>query len=151
MKRIPELHGLSEDHHAALVLALRCKKYSESGTGLAIEEFWAYVLESFRGHLAPHFEIEEKYLLPALDELGESEMTGRIREDHAALRQLIRAEAPGADLIQKFGQLLESHARYEERIVFEGTQHRLDEEALQKIANACEAIPRSSPDWCGIN
>lgn len=150
MNRIPELHGLSEDHHAALLLAFRCKKYSESDSGLSIEEFWVYVLESFNGHLAPHFEIEEEHLLPALEELGEIEMADRIRKDHATLREIIQSEAIGQALFKKFGEQLEFHVRYEERIVFEETQHRLDEKVLQKIDIACKTTPRGSPDWCGI-
>ncbi len=149
MKRIAELHGLSEDHHAALVLALRCKKFSESDSALSVGKIWEYVLESFRGHLAPHFDIEEEYLLPALEELGESEMVRRIRKDHSALRKLIQSESIGEELINKFGRLLESHARYEERVVFEETQDRLDKESLQNIARACEDTQRNSPEWSG--
>jgi hypothetical protein len=103
------------------------------------------VLEAFSSHLDPHFQIEEEHLLPALEAIGEASLASRIREDHSALRALRESHAPVQTLINHFGELLESHIRFEERQVFEATQDRLPERALEAIAAACEASRRIRP------
>jgi hypothetical protein len=107
------------------------------------------VLEAFSSQLEPHFQIEEQHLLPALEAIGESSLADRIREDHRALRALRDSKAPSSTLLNHFGELLESHIRFEERQVFEATQDRLPADALARIAAACATKPRAlagSPD-----
>jgi hemerythrin-like domain-containing protein len=142
MKRVPELRGLSDDHHTGLVLARRCKQVGGSNSELAPELVWSQVLEAFSSHLDPHFQIEERHLLPALESIGEASLASRIREDHRALRALRASEAASPGVIHRFGELLEAHIRFEERQVFESTQDRLPARALADIAAACEANPR---------
>jgi hemerythrin-like domain-containing protein len=103
------------------------------------------VLEAFSKHLDPHFEVEEQHLLPALEAIGEASLASRIREDHRALRALRKSDVPSPTLINHFGELLESHIRFEEREVFDPTQDRLPGHALKDIAAACEANPRIYP------
>ena len=143
MKRIPELRGLSDDHHTGLVLAQQCRRVGRSGSPLSPEEVWNQVAEAFSSHLEPHFLIEENLLLPALEAIGEISLATRIREDHCALRALRETDDPTRTVIQRFGELLESHIRFEERQVFEPTQHRLPARVLDAIAAACEANSRS--------
>jgi len=104
---------------------------------------WNQVVEAFSSHLEPHFLIEEEHLLPALEAIGETSLASRIRADHSALRALRESESPSRTMINHFGELLESHIRFEERQVFEPTQNRLPEAALNAIAAACEAHSRS--------
>ena len=89
MKRIPELRDLSDDHHVALVVAQHCKRASRPDSEVTPEQIWGQVLETFSSHLEPHFQIEEAHLLPALCAIGETSLADKIREDHAALRDLI--------------------------------------------------------------
>jgi hemerythrin-like domain-containing protein len=103
---------------------------------------WNQVLEAFANHLDPHFQIEEEHLLPALEAIGEASLAGRIREDHSALRALRESRAPVRTLIVQFGELLESHIRFEERQVFEPTQDRLPARGLKAIAAACRTNSR---------
>lgn len=133
MKRAPGLRDLSDDHHAALVLARRCKRASAASAG----EVWDRVREEFAGGLEPHFRIEEEHLLPALEAIGENALASRIRDDHRALRALRDSPVRSAALLLRFGELLESHVRYEEREVFESTQGRLPARVLQAIEAAC--------------
>jgi hypothetical protein len=139
MKRVPELRDLSDDHHTGLVLARRCKQVGRPGFASSSETVWNQVLEAFSSHLDPHFRIEEEHLLPALEAIGEASLASRIRDDHGALRALRGSEGPGPTLINHFGELLESHIRFEERQVFERVQDRLPARALEAIAAACEA------------
>lgn len=145
MKRIPELRDLSDDHHTGLVLARRCRRAGRPGSDASVEEVWSQVLEAFSSHLGPHFEIEERHLLPALESIGEASLARRIREDHRALRDLRDSGAPSPALLRRFGALLQAHIRFEEREVFEPTQDRLPARALDAIAAACEAVPRVCP------
>lgn len=142
MKRIPQLRDLSDDHHTGLVLARRCRQAGDQD-GPSAESVWEQVLEAFASHLDPHFRIEEEHLLPALEAIGEARLADRIRQDHGALRALRGSELPVRERVVGFGELLEAHIRYEEREVFEPTQHRLPTEALEAIASACQTIPRS--------
>lgn len=151
MKRIAELRDLSDDHHTALVLARRCRKAGDPESPLPPGTVWGEVLEAFEGHLEPHFEIEERHLLPALDAIGEHALAQRIRDDHASLRALRDAGDGGdggdggRDRLARFARILEAHVRFEEREVFASTQHRLPPAALQAIARECASLPRTCP------
>ena len=142
VKRIPELRDLSDDHHTGLVLARLCRQTARSGAELSLEPVWEQVLGAFSSHLEPHFQIEEQHLLPGLRIIGEASLARRIREDHDALRVLRGADAVTSSLLEKFGVLLDAHIRFEERQVFEPTQHRLPPGTLEAIASACRTVPR---------
>lgn len=145
MKRVHELRGLSDDHHTALVMARRCRRTARERPDAA-PALWREVRATFAARLEPHFEIEERHLLPALDALGESALGARIAEDHAALRRLRdAASSSDAESLAQFGRILEQHVRFEEREVFEPMQHRLPAEALRAIARACGETPGVSP------
>ncbi|MCP5058028.1 MAG: hemerythrin domain-containing protein [bacterium] len=143
MKRIPELRDLSDDHHTGLALARRCRQVGRPNSTVSHEAVWKQVIEAFADHLEPHFLIEEQHLLPALEAISEASLAARIREEHSALRALRDAESPSPATVQQFGELLESHIRFEERQVFEPTQERLPASALKAIAAACEGRARS--------
>jgi len=146
VKRIAALRDLSDDHHTALALARRCKRVAApDATAL-----WEQVRETFALHLDPHFRIEDVHLLPALLDIGEPALAARIRDDHAALRAAAERAAPDPAELARFGALLEAHVRFEEREVFEATQHRLPAAALEAIAEACRAIPRVCPAFLGV-
>ena len=140
MKRVAALRDLSDDHHSALVIARRCKRATGGDDAL-----WQRVREAFAGHLEPHFQIEDRHLLPALEAIGEARLAERIRADHAELRALASEASPTPATIRRFGAVLGEHVRFEEREVFEPTQGRLSESALQAIAEACRSIPRVCP------
>jgi len=144
VKRIEELRALSDDHHTALVLARRCQQAAEGRSPLSVETVWQDVLTAFSGQLEPHFQIEESFLLPALDGLEEFELAARIRDDHARLRALRDTTLITENLVEEFGRLLESHVRFEEREVFETTQDRLPEAALRAISEACGSTSRTT-------
>lgn len=140
MKRSPELRDLSEDHHHGLVLARKAKQAAAGGDGDAVTRVWVEVEMQFAAELAPHFLIEETLLAPGLETAGESALTKRLYDEHRALRACVRAGSgrTAADL-ERFGELLENHIRFEERELFEAAQKRLSPEALGAIAEACRA------------
>ena len=139
MKRHPDLRDLSDDHHEALALARRCQRAGRPDPAIAPAALWHEVREAFADRIEHHFQIEDHHLLPALAAIGEMRLAGRIRDDHAALRGLVRNESAPPSGIAEFGSLLESHVRFEEREVFEVVQNRLPADSLRAIAAACRA------------
>lgn len=128
MKRSPELLPLSREHQSALSLALRAKRAAASGDGMAVLDLAAVVVHVAESELEPHFRQEEAGLLPALRRAGEVERVERTLREHQRMRDLAAqlAAHPDATALAEFGALLESHARFEERELFEVAQARLD-------------------------
>lgn len=145
LRRREELHALSEDHHNALVIALRCRRLAARQLELDKAEFWASVLDFVRLQVMPHFEVEEDCLLPALRDLGETAMADRIAHEHAVLRGLISDAPPSNEDLGRLGQLLDDHIRYEERVVFEEVQDRLPPDVLAEIRRRSLDVPQICP------
>lgn len=138
MKRIPELHKLSMDHHLALVLARRARLASEGKAGYVAEQLWEDIDARFEAELEPHFRIEEQYLAPAMRDAGESELIDRLDEEHKVLRAIIaNGGSRSDDLLKEFSELLEKHVRFEERVLFERAQDVLSPEIFAEIKKAC--------------
>jgi len=136
MERRTELRGLSQDHHHTLVLAKNCEVAARSRNAAEVERQWDEAGRAFAIQLEPHFALEERLLLPALEELDERQMAERIRGEHEELRRLIRHEDRSGVRLRVFAELLSRHVRYEEREVFERTQSRLPASVLEAIAAA---------------
>ncbi len=134
MKRFPELRKLSEDHHYALVLARRTRA---AGDDASASKMWQEVEEKFRLELNPHFIIEEKFLAPHIEALGEPELMKRFRSDHKKLRAFVGDSADRSSAALKaFGEVLEAHVRFEEREFFEVAQNRLPIAILKAVEQA---------------
>ena len=122
MRRAPELHALSSDHHHALVLAHRIAEARTVDEAL-VEE----AASIFHDEIDAHFSVEEHWLLPALERAGEHALVERTRQEHADLRRLLAQATSGEpEMLHAFGMLLERHVRFEERTLFEVAQRKLD-------------------------
>lgn len=133
MKRDLRLQGLSSDHHRALVLARRIRRACADDTADAafIETVWA----AYRDELQPHFDIEERLLLPALRAAGCAEVAVRTDAEHAALRDLVnRSRAGDAEALDEFGALLAAHVRFEERELFPLSEQKVSVAVLDAVA-----------------
>jgi hypothetical protein len=118
------LRALSGDHHHALVLARRIREATQVDPALVDE-----VRLQFARDLEPHFHLEERRLLPALEAAGEPELVARTLDEHRRLRALLAAASTspaGAEALRSFAGLLEQHVRFEERTLFDVAQERLD-------------------------
>lgn len=129
MKRDPRLHGLSDDHHQALVLARRVRRAVDAGAADAALR--ATVDQAWASHLGPHFAVEERWLLPALEDAGEPALAARTRAEHVALRGHLDAGRLGA-----FADLLRDHVRFEERTLFPACEARLPPAVLDAVGRA---------------
>ena len=144
MKRDRRLRQLSDDHHQALVLARRATS-AASVKPETLAALWDEVTRRFHIELAPHFSIEEQYMLPALERAGGAALAKRTRDEHAELRRIVSDD--GHDLatrLDRFGTLLRDHVRFEERVLFEAVQERLSDAELEAVSEACRAQPSAS-------
>ncbi|NOZ08740.1 MAG: hemerythrin domain-containing protein [FCB group bacterium] len=134
MKRFPELRKLSDDHHQGLVLARHARVAGDAPSAVRV---WQEVEEKFRLELNPHFIVEEKYLAPPLEALGEKELVKRFYSDHRELRAFINdTKNRTIAALNAFGDLLEAHIRFEERELFEVAQARLPAATLKAVEKA---------------
>jgi hemerythrin-like domain-containing protein len=130
MQRDRNLVRLSRDHHTGLVLAKRAR---ELATNDATERraAWTQMQARFADELEPHFQLEERGLLPALRAAGEDVLVDRALTEHAELRRLIASADPSAP--QRFGEALAAHIRFEEAGLFETAQRVLAADVLDAL------------------
>lgn len=124
MKRHPALLQLSREHHTALKLSRQARQAVETGDPTSISTAARIIADIFPTELEPHFQEEERVLLPALAALGETALVEQTLAEHADLRHLAQQLTHDADsgTLGRFGALLEQHVRFEERTLFESAQ-----------------------------
>jgi|CXWL01.1.fsa_nt_gi iron-sulfur cluster repair protein YtfE (RIC family) len=127
MARHVSLIPLSHDHHHGLVVALRLKKggpASQNDSWLAGDDTQAsQLLEFADSELLNHFMLEEELIFPILLSIGNHEITNLTKElieEHRVMRASLDKIRQSSDqsMLKHFGELLESHIRKEERILF---------------------------------
>jgi hemerythrin-like domain-containing protein len=136
MKRHPSLRPLSDDHHRVLVLARRLRRTDSKMNASDLEALSREVRLAFDTELEPHFRVEERSLLPALEAKGADDLVQRTLDDHVALRELIRGAWSG-DTAAALGTLLEKHVRFEERVLFRRAEEILSEADLSRVHDTC--------------
>jgi hemerythrin-like domain-containing protein len=137
MQRTETLRRLSSEHHSGLVIARRARE--QAGTPAECETAWADLRQRFADELEPHFKLEERGLLPAMQAAGEERLVERTLADHSKMRTLIEAGGPGD--LAAFAQILTDHIRFEEKELFETAQHVLGAEVLKRIGALHEREP----------
>ena len=85
--------------------------------------------------LTPHFQIEEDLLLPALNAAGKGSLVERTFGEHAELARLLEQAEQGIShaALARFGHLLKSHVRFEERELFPEAEACLPDETLEQV------------------
>ena len=134
MKRSDALVSLSQDHHAALVHALRLKRATAAEVDTTVAVFLAFLVGDGRRHFA----LEESVVLPALP-VGAAALADRVRTEHA--RIIDEAEAlgghPEVAAAHSLGRLLTDHVRFEERELFAAVEE-LPDHVLIEVATRLE-------------
>ncbi len=131
MKRHKSLHGLSSDHHRALLLSRDGRGAAERGEAAL---FAPRLRREFDEELEPHVRIEEEVLLPALELAGAAELARRTREEHRALRALaLEAGRGDAAALAQLSNALAAHVRFEEDVLFAACEERLPESLLAEV------------------
>ncbi len=137
MKRHRALLPLSDDHHRALVLARRARRAASLDDG-ELELLARDAQRAFDAELEPHFRVEEDVLLPVLAARCEELLRRRTADDHGALRSLARV-AWTREVARAFGERLEKHVRFEERVLFPRAESLLSEAELEAVFDAVSA------------
>ncbi|MCF7997035.1 MAG: hemerythrin domain-containing protein [Chromatiaceae bacterium] len=130
MQRDPNLVRLSLDHQAGWVLAKRARELA-TAPDADHRAAWTEIQTRFADELEPHFQLEERGLLPALRLAGQVALVEQILNEHAELRALIGSEAAEAPV--RFGDALYAHIRFEERTLFETAQQILESTVLAEL------------------
>lgn len=141
MKRPPHLLDLSRDHHHALVLAKRAATAAANGTEGEVVAALEATVRAFEADLAPHFEIEERHLLPPLDAAGEIELVRRTLADHERLRSLLSSAEDPRSRLREFARRMRQHVRFEEQQLFPVAEARLNLAQLQAVESASKRGP----------
>lgn len=141
MKRHFGLVEFSKDHHQALILAQVCKSNSPQYKGMpaSINEKAEFALKMWETELKPHFEREEKFLIPICQSKTEKlkELCARIILEHEQIEKLICkiAGSEGLEIIlDEFGKFLDNHIRFEEREWFDEIQKELNVDEIEHLA-----------------
>lgn len=119
MPRTGALLSLSREHHSSLVIARAARQAAGSGDSAAFSAMVQRIEEHWQTVLCEHFAQEEQLLRLATD-AADAESINRILTEHAELR-LLACGPCELDLparLQRFGELLAAHVRYEERVLF---------------------------------
>jgi hypothetical protein len=119
MPRSGALLSLSREHHASLVVARDARRAAGIGDPATLSAAIKRIESHWTTLLVRHFEVEER-LLETVGSALDVEMAARIRAEHEELRGLAcnSCELDPMERLRRFGDLLGSHVRYEERIVF---------------------------------
>ncbi|MDQ7818233.1 MAG: hemerythrin domain-containing protein [Melioribacteraceae bacterium] len=142
MKRHPSLIQLSKEHHDGLILAQVIKKNAPVYIGMPsnLDAKKEYTLNFYKTELKKHFDIEERFLIPAIKDYNSEIdlLCDQVLTEHNDLHLLIeklKTEDDHEKVLNQLGLLLEKHIRMEERELFEKIQNHFDEEFLSKLEN----------------
>lgn len=119
MKRHPKLQPFSREHHHSLLLCWKIRQ----GVKKKVEKqrIFNYLKWYYDHYLLDHMEAEELKLLPMLKE-NDSNFQ-RVLNDHHAIRKFIVQNNITLKSLETFALLLESHIRFEERVLFHEIQN----------------------------
>ena len=142
LKRDKALYILSHDHHHGLLLAQLIKKGSPQYKNMPNTTTGKkdYSIRFYNDKLIKHFENEEKILFPIVK--GKDDEIDNLFEEiiieHKKIKQLINQLETDEDVestLDELGNILESHIRKEERILFGKIQEVLTEDELTALEN----------------
>ena len=147
MKRSAALAPLSRDHQHALDAALRLRRATPETVAEAVDRLETF----FETEGRRHFAIEERLLVPALDadDPEWSEAVAHMLDDHRFVRAAADALASRDEIADpvgsanELGQRLNDHVRFEERVLFDIVERRLDDDALSRLGEALEQAERA--------
>lgn len=129
IKRVEALKPLSREHHEGLLLCWKIRTgFKRSISPQRIKRYtdWFFV-----NHLIPHFVTEEKYLFPVLDR--GHDLVKKALADHRRLERLFKQENEPEKSLSLIEEELESHIRFEERVLFNEIQKVVTETQLTNI------------------
>lgn len=126
MQRSPALQPLSREHHAALKLAKTCERAARSSDAAEVSQACQRAIQACNNELHAHFLTEEQTLLPLLNGTAQQALAERTLAEHRQLYALLdKLQQHDAAALERFGQCLTEHVRFEERELFPALESRL--------------------------
>jgi len=151
MLRDKNLVPLSRQHQHALALCVRINRAGLSSPA-ELHAWQAEIQQHFEQEIQYHFAAEEADLFPAARRYPQ--LAGLVEElvlEHALLRDYFgKAAARSLDRqgLRQFGEVLATHIRKEERLLFEGIQKLLNPEELAKAGLALDQSLAAASEAC---
>lgn len=132
VNRLPELQGVSREHHEGLLLCWKIRVGTAKGADPA--RIRRYCKRFLKEQLRPHFEIEEGVLFPVLG--MEHPGVRKAMAEHRRLQRLINGRTDPVVAVSLIEEELEAHIRFEERHLFNEIQEKATPEQLEEIERA---------------
>lgn len=129
LKRSEFLIRMSHDHHDGLLLCWKIRSGIQKK--VETERIKKYVDWFFENQLLPHFEMEEQDVFPVLG--NEHELVKKALSEHRRLIRLFQKKDDVLKTLSIFEEELESHIRFEERVLFQEIQEVASEEQQAQI------------------
>jgi iron-sulfur cluster repair protein YtfE (RIC family) len=133
IKRSEALKELSKDHHFNLLLIWKIRQ----GLKLNVEllRIQNFILHFFNEQILHHFSTEENYLFCLLPQ--DDSLRLRAEQEHSTIKKIaaeISTDKIFENKITEFANLLESHIRFEERILFPFIEKNIPYAKLERAA-----------------
>ena len=137
IKRSPAIVQFSKDHHFALLLIWKIRQ--GLSFGIQNERISNYINFFFKNYLAEHFKEEEKLLFVHLNKNNALRIIAE--QGHTLIKALGGKIKTGSDitLLREFAEKLETHIRFEERMLFAHLQNLLSDDQLTFIKKQMQA------------
>lgn len=129
MKRHKALVQLSRDHHFGLLLCWKLKEGIKRN--ISPERMSKYIKLFYLQNLKPHFFEEEETLFPLLG--NEHPLIKEAISEHRQFAKMIDEDFKTPEQIQIFQDLLNTHIRKEERVIFPEIEKQATEEQLENL------------------
>lgn len=136
MQRIKQLQPLSMEHHLSLLLAQKAMKIADKGDPEAIKTLCAEIIDEYPRVWAKHFDNEERHIFIPYADKNEKiqKMCAQLTSEHRQFDAYIQQMKTGDySVLHKFGKLLQSHTRLEERELFPLISALLSQDELDGI------------------
>ncbi|MBC8494093.1 MAG: hemerythrin domain-containing protein [Candidatus Thioglobus sp.] len=120
MKIADELLTLTREHHIALSLGNKCVNALKAQDANLISELCSKISQNFKMDFHQHFETEEATIFAFLSEKSAdlAQLCAKLTHEHQQLYDLANHLVKNPQTLEKFGKLLKSHARLEDRQLF---------------------------------
>jgi hemerythrin-like domain-containing protein len=140
IKRNENIVKLSQDHHASLLFCWKLRQGVKFNA--SFETMKKYVQYFWDHHFSFHFKEEEEFLFaPVTDEQVQKAL-----DDHQEIKIFIEqinetGTEDEQDVLLELADLVDSHVRYEERILFPHLEKTLSDEQLKEIGKQISKTP----------
>jgi hemerythrin-like domain-containing protein len=150
MKRHQSFISLSREHHDGLLLATRLQQGRKALLRLWSHDLhWQaeFTVKFYDDNLANHFRMEEEIIFPAAEQfIPDNELRKRLLREHQEMREMVEFlrhpdEKKLECTLTRFGELLESHIRCEEREYFPLCETSVPEHILNDLGTKMERYP----------